>query len=829
MDLGAASAQRLLHGVIDAKILEAQLSVASDAQPKSQNLLRGMFLSLIKKLPLINYYSQGFGKTTYDLGQQQCASDRRLYATVGLDKVCVGRTRAIDAATTNDPRWKKEALHIYCAHSVTDVVITVVMTGAGDPATDATAVGHAYLPVEDIVGGMQVDRWLPVCDTRRRPLEGLDRVHVQVRFTDVSADPESRWGKGIGRPPVPFLGVPRTFFGQHRGCRVTLYQDAHAAAVSSSRCWEDIFDAIDKARRLVYIAGWSIDCDVTLVRDPRRPAQTLGQLLKKKAGQQVAVLVLVSTPGVVVPREGTAAAYFQGSGVHCVLCRRGNAAFTHQQKAVVVDSPRGLVGFVGGLDLCCGRYDTPEHPLFRTLGTVHRDDFHQPSFPGASPLKGGPREPWHDIHCRVEGPAARDVLDNFEQRWRKQGGGGGLLVDLPRRPAVPDEAAANQNAESWNAQVFRSIDSSAVAGFPEDDPDEAARRGLVTGEEGAAVERSIQDAYIHAIRRARFFIYIESQYFLGSSQSWLPQQDAARAAAAAAPEDNLAADATHLVAKELSLKIASKIRAGEWFRVYVVLPMWPEGEPESASTQAILDWQRRTMEMMYRDVALAMHARGIWGNPREYLSFFCLGNREAYSPGEYAAPERPELDSYYSRAQQARRFNINVHANTMIVDDEYIIVGSANINQRSMDGGRDSEMALGAYQPQHLASEYTQWRYSSHTGYYDYTYYPRGQVHQFRLSLWREHLGHAAAAGGELLNPESPSCMNRLNLAAQQHWDLYASDTFQGNLPGHLMAYPVGVSDRGELLETVVFFPDTKAWVFGSSSASANLPQILTI
>ncbi|WVZ51178.1 hypothetical protein U9M48_002343 [Paspalum notatum var. saurae] len=783
---------------------------------------------------------QGFGKTT-DQGQQQRASNRRLYATIGLDKVCVGRTRAIDAATTNDPQWKKEALHIYCAHSAMDVVITVVMTGAGDPAAasstaDATAVGYAYLPVEDMVGGMQVDRWLPVCDTRRRPLEGLDRVHVQVRFTDVSADPESRWDKGIGRPPVPFPGVPRTFFGQHRGCRVTLYQDAHAAATtpsssSSSRCWEDVFDAIDKARRLVYIAGWSIDCDVTMVRDPRRPAQTLGQLLKKKAGQQVAVLVLVSTHGV-LPGEGTAA-YFQGSGVHCVLCRRGNAAaFTHQQKAVVVDSPHGLVGFVGGLDLCCGRYDTPEHPLFRTLGTVHRDDFFQPSFPGASVLKGGPREPWHDIHCRVEGPAARDVLDNFEQRWRKQGGGDSLLVDLPRRPAaVPDEAAANQNAaESWNVQVFRSIDSSAVAGFPED-PDEAARRGLVTGEEGAAVERSIQDAYIHAIRRARFFIYIESQYFLGSSQWWLPQQDAA----AAAPEQNLAADATHLVAKELSLKIASKIRAGEWFRVYVVVPMWPEGEPESASTQAILDWQRRTMEMMYRDVALAMQARGIRGNPREYLSFFCLGNREAYSPGEYAAPERPELDSYYIRAQQARRFKINVHANTMIVDDEYIIVGSANINQRSMDGGRDSEMAVGAYQPQHLVTEYTEYRYSGYPRYQNewvtLNRWARGQVHQFRLALWREHLGQAAAqaAGSELLNPESPSCMNRLNQAAQQHWDLYASDTFQGNLPGHLMAYPVGVSDRGELLETVIFFPDTKAWVFGSSSASANLPQIPTI
>lgn len=31
----------------------------------------------------------------------------------------------------------------------------------------------------------------------------------------------------------------------------------------------------------------------------------------------------------------------------------------------------------------------------------------------------GPRQPWHDLHCKIEGPAAYDVLTNFEQRWRK--------------------------------------------------------------------------------------------------------------------------------------------------------------------------------------------------------------------------------------------------------------------------------------------------------------------------------------------------------------------------------------------------------------------------
>lgn len=30
-----------------------------------------------------------------------------------------------------------------------------------------------------------------------------------------------------------------------------------------------------------------------------------------------------------------------------------------------------------------------------------------------------PRQPWHDLHSRLDGPAAYDVLINFEQRWRK--------------------------------------------------------------------------------------------------------------------------------------------------------------------------------------------------------------------------------------------------------------------------------------------------------------------------------------------------------------------------------------------------------------------------
>ncbi len=62
-----------------------------------------------------------------------------------------------------------------------------------------------------------------------------------------------------------------------------------------------------------------------------------------------------------------------------------------------------------------GRYDTPSHSLFRSLTTDHADDFYQPCEPKVRPSMG-PRLPWQDIHAKVEGPTARDVMVNFIER-----------------------------------------------------------------------------------------------------------------------------------------------------------------------------------------------------------------------------------------------------------------------------------------------------------------------------------------------------------------------------------------------------------------------------
>ncbi|CAL5429058.1 unnamed protein product [Camellia sinensis] len=776
-----------------------------------------------------------------------------LYATVDLDKARVARTRMI----TNEPfhpRWN-ECFHIYCAHKISNVVFTVK---DGNPI-GATLIGRARLPVKDIISGLEVDRLLDIVDEENLPIYGSPKIRVKLKFLDVTKD--SNWSQGI--KTASFEGVPYTFFMQREGCKVTLYQDAHVPdsiipkfnlsegkVYEPHRCWEDIFDAITNARHLIYITGWSVYTKITLIRDPRRPRPlgniTLGDLLKIKADNGVRVLMLVwddrtsvkelKAEGLMATHDQDTAYEFQNSKVQCILCPRNSdvarsivqgiqieGMFTHHQKTVVVDSEmpgdrsqkRTIVSFVGGIDLCDGRYDTPDHFLFMTLNNIHNDDFHQPNFGGSSIAKGGPREPWHDIHCKLEGPVALDVLYNFEQRWNKQVRNNSLLTltELDRiitRPPMP--VTSSQDPETWNVQIFRSIDSASVEGFPRENfnksadnpeeafkiPKEAAEIGLVT-EKGITIDRSIQDAYVNAIRRAKNFIYIENQYFIGSSYGWNSK-------------DIKDADigALHLIPKELSLKIVSKIEAGERFTVYVVIPMWPEGIPESASVQAILDWQRRTMEMMYTDIYDALRAKGLDENLREYLTIFCLGNREAQKIGEYVPRKKPKPDTDYCRAQLARRFMIYVHAKMMIVDDEYIIIGSANINQRSMDGARDTEIAMGGYQPHHLSTNQA----------------ARGQIYGFRMALWYEHLGIVDDA---FLHPENLECVRLVNMWADQNWDFYSSNDVH-DLPGHLLRYPVAITDKGNItvLKGFEFFPDTKARVLGNHSDYFQLPAILT-
>lgn len=184
----------------------------------------------------------------------------RLYATIDLERARVARTRMVENQPSS-PRWFN-TFHIYCAHSVSNIVFTVKEANP----VGATLIGRAYLPVEEITSGHTVERWIQILDEDKNPIHGDSRIHVKLLYFNVSQ--ESNWSQGVKDPG--FAGVPYTFFRQRQGCRVSLYPDAHISEDSITqflrsegyyepqRCWEDMFDAINNAKHLIYITGLTL-------------------------------------------------------------------------------------------------------------------------------------------------------------------------------------------------------------------------------------------------------------------------------------------------------------------------------------------------------------------------------------------------------------------------------------------------------------------------------------------------------------------------------------------------------------------------------------------
>lgn len=146
------------------------------------------------------------------------------------------------------------------------------------------------------------------------------------------------------------------------------------------------------------------------------------------------------------------------------------------------------------------------------------------------------------------------------------------------------------------------------------------------------------------------------------------------------------------------------------------------------------------------------------------------------------------------------------------VDDEYIIIGSANLNQRSLDGGRDTEIAHGSYQPAHL---------NALTGNR-----VQGSVHGYRMSLWYEHFMNRLeddSSSKIFLEPESIECVMAVRSNAEKLWDMYVAETVV-DLPGHLLLFPTAMVSEDD--SSIGAFPDTTASVKGKRSDI--LPSILT-
>ncbi len=424
-----------------------------------------------------------------------------------------------------------------------------------------------------------------------------------------------------------------------------------------------------RARRYIYLANWGLTPLMEIVRgkdqragpdgSPEQEALvawlraagleeaditfwssyplTMQAVLARAVSRGVNVRALLwdslPVPGLYYYKAGEAYEQLEQVGVTCILDDSARGVLHHpieslHQKLTVVD---GEYAFVGGID-----------PVIELGGTYDHWDTSAHLF--ASPLrtsKDAPHPyPWHDVHSRIEGPAAGDVEYNFRQRWndvvqRRSLGPGLLLAEHP--PAVPVKS-------NTQVQIARTIPEHTYSFEP-------------------LIVRGIAQLYANALSNAQRFVHLENQYF------WL--------------RNYIGIDIPFVdtISAEMERNINELVAALQrGAMVTMVLPDHPD--PGLNDTDA-------TLQLVYQKAPEAKREGRI--------RVFCLGTSTTEENGEQYRP-------------------IYVHGKVAIVDDVWVTVGSANLNNRGMSD--DTEINVATLNT--------------------------GLARQLRILLWAEHLGLAS-------------------------------------------------------------------------------------
>lgn len=492
-----------------------------------------------------------------------------------------------------------------------------------------------------------------------------------------------------------------------------------------------VADAILAAEHDIFITDWQMSPFIFMKRPENGVTSLewrLDKILLKKAEEGIHIYILLYWE--------TKLAMYLGSDVVQEVLKHKNIEvlrhpsystlfehpttllrWSHHEKIVVIDRK---IAFVGGIDLSFGRWDThnhlladdyPLHPCLLDGENCDQSDVNSATkryrrwvgqdygntFLGGTrseynkPLKDYidrreiPRMPWHDVACSFDGAAASDVANHFIRRydsitnktwwkfWEKK-------IDKKWKP--PSENARtilNPSANHVKIQVLTSVDT-----WSADQPH----------------EDSIYQAYIHAIEHAEHFIYIENQFFISSQ-----------------PKDILR-KARNQIQIALADRIIRAYNNSEDFHVIIILPLQPEfpgewGTDSGGDLAAVSYWNYATLYTGEHSLFARLKKGNIPATSiRHYFSVYGLRTHDIW-PGDKFITEI-----------------IYVHSKLMIVDDRVSIIGSANINDRSMLGSRDSEVNVIIEDKEMIDGTMNGESYS--VGKFS---------HELRCNLMKEHLG----------------------------------------------------------------------------------------
>ena len=636
------------------------------------------------------------------------------------------------------------------------------------------------------------------------------------------------------------------------GNGVTFYRNGarNADGTEPGGYFFDLSKAIDEARHFIYIVDWSFHPMLVLKRVlPAgqlffKNADTIGATLAAKAGQGVLVAIHVwnhtsvgsnGAPDEPNDNGRTWLSRIVGGSLPSNLLWRSSsrttAGMSHHQKFVVLDAPvdpsqpddpnRQIKAFFGGLDITRGRLDFSAHPNlpddpetapYRLRTRIDWDEKGKPesalfndwynaeffslNADDQSALNPDlPRETWHDIGASISGPTAWDFVREFTGRWNCLEGGfidgdqdaAAIKKVLSKYAALLDDssfvqqdAAPGGSARApWKARVLRSLDKDHW-GFPKGVPIPTVTLDRFNWKLPGNFERSIQDFYIDAIRGAERFIYIESQYFIGSGKRW----------AGEAKRDTVA----NTIPEAIVERTKRRIEADKPFHTYVVMPMFPEGPPNASST--VPQWQRQwefeTMKYMATEIQKAAIMRK--KNWFHYLTFLFPMRWVHLANAPSTTGARTD------RIKANKRYMVYVHSKWMIVDDRCAILGSANLNERSLAGDRDSEICV-FLEAGKSAGAAVQ------------------QLTAFRTLLWSEHLlNKGTPADPNWTTPESDACVAGVAGAAFRNYLYFRRGLRHVNLH---------VDDGTEQGSDVSFGPDGQLLAFPFDFVKNGLPNEL--